>query len=123
VTEPLNCQPLDEIEALIRTARDYVRPSNDLRPRVLETARLERREQRIQRQFWHIAALIFFCGMLTHSIREMPEVVAAPSNETAVDASSIFSSAAAVSPSRDPSWEMVESFTQLRRRQAELLRL
>ena len=123
MTEPLNCQPFDEIEALIRTAKDYVRPSDDLRPRVLETARRQRREQRIQRQFWQIAALIFFCGMLTHSIRQMPEAAVAPAHETGVDAGAILTSAATASPSHDPSWEMVESFTQLRRRQAQLLRL
>jgi hypothetical protein len=122
VTEPPNYQPLDEIESLVRAAKDYVRPSDDLRPRVLETARFERREQHAQRRFWQIAALIFFCGMLTHSVRQMPEVAVAPVHETAVDAGSI-SSAATAARSSDPSWEMVESFTQLRLRQAQLLRL
>ena len=123
MTEPLNfCQPQDEIEALIRSAKDYVRPSDDLRPRVLETARLERREQHAQRRFWQMAALVFLCGMLTSSIRQRPEA-ATPPHQTALDASPIFSSANAAVRSYDPSWEMVESFTQLRRRQAQLLRL
>ena len=123
MTKPPNYQPLDEIESLVRAAQDYVRPSDDLRPRVLETARFERREQHAQRRFWQIAALIVFCGMLTHSIRQMPEVAVAPGQETAVDVGSIFSSATTAARSSDPSWETVESFTQLRLRQAELLRL
>ena len=34
-----NREPLEDIEALLRSAQDYVRPSEDLRPRVLEAAR------------------------------------------------------------------------------------
>ena len=114
--------PLNDIEFLVRAAKDYVRPSDDLRPRVLETARFERRELRLQRRFWQIAAVVLFCGILTHSIRQIPDVAVAPAQEAVLDAGPVFSSAAG-SQTPDPSWEIVESFTQLRHRQAQLLRL
>lgn len=124
MTEPLNfCQPQDEIEALVRSARDYVRPSDDLRPRVLETAHFERREQRAERRLWQLAAIVFLCGMLTTSIHQQPGAMATSPSQTTLEAGSIFFSSSTAARSGDPSWEMVETFTQLRRRQAQLLRL
>jgi hypothetical protein len=123
VTEPRNfCEPDDEIEALIRSAGDYVRPSEDLRPRVLETARQERRERAVQRRFWQLAAVVLLCGLLTSSGGPRADTESGP-QPAALEVSEMFLRAEATPRSADPSWEMVESFYLLRLRQAELLRL
>jgi len=116
------CEPEDAIEALLRSAGDYVRPSEDLRPRVLETARLERRERGMQTRFWQVAAVVFLCGMLTSPAgdRSGSASVRPPA---ALKASEILIHVEAAARAADPSWEMVESFNELRLRQAEMLRL
>jgi membrane glycosyltransferase len=57
-------EPLNEIEALVRQAGNYVRASDDLRPRVLESARAVRNEYRVQRWLWQAAFSVALLGML-----------------------------------------------------------
>jgi hypothetical protein len=112
-----------DIELLIAAARNYVRPSEDLRPRVLETARTERRERRLQRQLAQMAAvvLLMVTGLtvyhqpdLSDRARVFLPTVEAMSAEAQTEAARFGDHA---------TWETVESFTDLRRRQADLLRL
>ena len=116
-------QPLDDVETMIRLAQDYVCASDDLRPRVLETARLEVRERAIRRWFWLGAALMLFSGFVLTAIREQLPETGSGGLRSVVDAAAILSSTESAALRGDPSWGMVESFTQLRQRQAELLRL
>ena len=48
----------DDVEALVRAAGQYVRPSEELRPRLLETARAESRERQAQWRFWQLALAV-----------------------------------------------------------------
>jgi hypothetical protein len=116
------CEPDADIEALIRSAGDYVRPSEDLRPCVLETARLERRERGLQTRFWQVAAVVFLCGILTSPAGDRSES-ASFQPPAALKAGEILIHVEAAARAADPSWEMVESFNELRLRQAEMLRL
>jgi hypothetical protein len=119
VTEPQGCYgPLDEVEALVRVAGDYVHASEDLRPRVLEAARARRGQLRI----WQVAVFIVLAGVFVTSVCYRPQA-AARKTATTVDAGQIFSQPEARARYGDSAWEMVESFTQLRRHHAELLRL
>ncbi|HEY2415529.1 MAG TPA: hypothetical protein VGI40_25025 [Pirellulaceae bacterium] len=115
-------EPTD-VELLISAARDYVRPSDDLRPRVLETARTERRERRLQRQLAQMAAvvLLMITGLTVYHQPESSDRAGAflPT----VEAMSAESQVEAARFADHASWETVESFTDLRRRQAQLLRL
>ena len=113
--------PLGEVEALIRSAGEYVRASDDLRPRVLENARLQCRERQMRRRFWQAAAVAVFCGLITSSLLRQAEGTAKA--QTAAWSNPMLTSVEAAARSSDPSWQMVESFTQLRLRQAQLLRL
>ena len=120
--------PLDEVEALIRSAGQYVRASDDLRPRVLENARSQCSERRLQRRFWQTAAVVLLCGMLTSSLVDRSSPGTGSKSHAAPWTSPIFTPVEAAAQSAgaqasDPSWQMVESFTQLRLRQAQLLRL
>jgi len=120
--------PLDELETLIRSAGQYVRASDDLRPRVLENARSQCSERRLQRHFWQTAAVVLLCGMLTSSLANRPESATDNNSGSSAWTSPVLAPVEAAARSAgaqagDPSWQMVESFTQLRIRQAQLLRL
>jgi hypothetical protein len=115
--------PLDELETLIRSAGDYVRASDDLRPRVLENARSQCCEQRVRRRFWQIAVAALFCVILMGSLAHRSESAIGAKAHTSAWTSPMFAPVEAAARSNDPSWQMVESFTQLRLRQAQLLRL
>jgi hypothetical protein len=113
----------NEVESLLRSARNYVAPSDDLRPRVLETARSEQRERRMQQRLAQMAAIILFMVTAVTVFRQ-------PLNENQggafLPAVESISARPEYSPARSvdhASWETVESFTDLRQRQAQLLRL
>jgi hypothetical protein len=110
-------------EALVRAAAGYVRPSENLRPRVLEVARSQRDEKRALRRVWHLALVVLVLGMFTSLARTRPAATPAPLFGIPFQAVPRFDdSNAAVRPG-EAGWEMVESFRELRRRQARLLRL
>lgn len=116
--------PIRAVEELVRSAGGYVQVSKDLRPRVLEAARDQRSERRAQRRIRQMAVLVVLLGMFTTSLRQRPELTAAPPLATAAIMESLGSpSPTPANGGSDASWSMVESFTELRRRQAEILRL
>jgi hypothetical protein len=105
-----------DVESLIRAAGNYVRPSEELRPRVLEATRAELGERRAQRRIRHVAIAIGLLGMFfavagnritptfSHGmLQESPQVRSADGGGAG--------------------WSIVEAFTDLRQRQAALLSL
>jgi hypothetical protein len=104
---------MEEIEALIRSAKDCVRPSDDLRPRVLEAVR-DRRELRRTVGYLRLCAVLLIAGSvmgtaLSQRWRQLPvELLTASKLDSP-------------SPGDDADWRMVDSLMELRRRQAELL--
>jgi Tfp pilus assembly protein PilN len=113
----------NDVEALVRAAGGYVHPSEELRPRVLEAARAESRERRAQRQIWHLAIVIALLGALSTAIVGHWRA-AAPYSSAPYSASLLQMQAnARQAEGSDAGWSMVESFTDLRRRQAALLSL
>jgi len=131
VTESLHSTFENEsIEALIRSAKNYVRASDDLRPRVLETARIRRREFQFKWRLWLAAAMVLSCGWLMASVIRQQGIESASTFPTVTSAFPTVTSAGQLvvgadvaAPSTDASWQIVESFTQLRVKQARLLRL
>ena len=115
--------PSDEIEALVRAAGEYVQASEDLRPRVLESAREQRCERTAQRLIARVALGVLLATTLTAS-----------SSPGSVDARNPLASAALYRASlpltttvgadadNDVGWGMVEAFTEMRRQQSEVLR-
>lgn len=98
---------LEELEALVRSAKDYVHPSDDLRPRVLEAARSQRRVMSYLR---HAAVALVMVGTLFTGLHGTSALVLSPTTSD-----QLLSSAA-----RDANWGLVDSFTELRQRQAIL---
>jgi hypothetical protein len=110
-----------EVESLIRLAGDYVQPSRDLRPRVLEAARLEFGERRARRRIGSVALAAGLLGLLTISSVERLEMPNALSQLTLVAAGT--QAFAGTESGADSGWALVDAYTELRRRQAEVLRL
>jgi hypothetical protein len=115
-------RPFSELEALVRSAGDYVRASDDLRPRVLESARSASGERRAQRRIGQMAVWALAFAVLTAAIRQQPEWTE-NSLPAADQTARLLSQTPRAAALGDSSWDMVDSFTALRRRQAELLRL
>ncbi len=113
-----------EIEALVRSAANYVQVSKDLRPRVLDAARLTSGERRIRR-YIHQAAL--FAALLTWCVTttvnqldmrdDLRELTFAATNANPVSNTRVSSGAS------DAAWSLVDAYTELRGRQADVLRL
>ena len=119
-------EPIDEVEAMVRAAGDYVQASDDLRPRVLESARTQRGEQRAQRCIQRMAVYFVLLTVFSTSGRHSLETAGTRQQSmlAAVDSDSIFSRAetTVTRGDGDYGWGMVEAFSELRRRQAEVLR-
>ena len=113
----------DDVESLIRAAGNYVRPSDDLRPRVLETARSESRERQNQRRMWQLALVVALLGVITTAERARWEAAAAAPGLLVEAAALVGGDKQGDSSCVDSSWGLVDSFTELRRRHAALLRL
>jgi hypothetical protein len=118
-------EPAHDVEALVRAAGEYVRASDDLRPRVLEAARLQSRERQAQRWIRHVAVLVVAVGFATAAGQQALEgeqthpigIVASAGFDDAFAPTGI-----AAPRSGDGDWRMFEAFTKLRQQQAQLLR-
>ena len=108
----------------MRSAANYVQVSKDLRPRVLDAARLtsgERRVRRYIRQAALIAALLTWC--VTASVNrldmrdDLRELTLATASSYPISNSRISDGAG------DAAWVLVDAYTELRGRQADVLRL
>lgn len=119
-------EPLDDLEAMIRGAGDYVRASEDLRPRVLETARAQCGEQRAKRCIRQVAVFVVLLAAFTASAGHVLETTGAGQKVAlnAADSDRMHSQAEThAARGGDIGWGMVEAFTELRRRQSAAFRL
>ena len=115
----------DELEALLRSAESYVRPSEDLRSRIIETARIECRERRVVGIMRTIAVGLVSLGLLTSAMRHgIAENSTRPAGAVAA---SVLGRGSVVPDDqqqrRDSTWDAVDELSELRIRQAEILRL
>jgi hypothetical protein len=119
MTEPFDHRAeWDDVEALVRAAGSFVCPSEELRPRVLETARAESRERWAQQRIWPVALVVGLLGAIstaTGGRRDVAVHFSASVLEVQAEVRQTEGGAAG--------WSMVDSFTDLRRRQAALLSL
>lgn len=104
--------PLDDLEAILRSAKNYVHPSDDLRPRVLEAARSQRDQRQMLGYMQHAAVVLVLLGGLTSALY---------GTAGSVDLGASSREQVLTSAAKDWNWGLVDSFTELRRRQAVLL--
>jgi len=120
VIEPLDPHdPIAEVEALIRAAGNYVQPSDDLRPRVMEAVRAERVERTVRWRICQAAVLFFVLNLLATSTLHNVEIA----DGASLPVQRADGSSETLSTVEEESWDTVEAFRELRRRQAYLLRL
>lgn len=116
--------PNDEFEAIVRAAGHYVRASDDLRPRVLETARIQCGERRAQRCLRHFAVFFVLLTFFVTIGRDHLEQSSAGLRDSVLAVISSHVPPSDTPTVRNESWDssMIEAFTELRRQQAEALR-
>lgn len=107
----------DEVEALVQAAGGYVQASDDLRPRVLETARTEVGELRGRRWVRQASLAAAIVGIAV-SIR-----TTTGGNEPKIaDADAVYEQASQKSVGAGGfGWALVQAFCELRERQSEKL--
>jgi hypothetical protein len=113
-----------EIEALIGAAGGYVLPSDDLRPRVLETARTERRERHARRTIRRLAACVVLAAIGAGAVGQHLRTSAAQSrlNELGADSQTMHDRAARRAAGAGGfSWGLVDAFSELREDQSEAI--
>jgi hypothetical protein len=119
-------RPIDDIEALVRSAGHYVRASDDLRPRVLELACVQCGERRSQRSLRRCAVIVVLLAVFTAAGRHDLFGTSSSGGSTLFSAELEKSLTQAVMPVAGDgrsNWNAVEAFTDLRQRQAQALRL
>lgn len=114
-----------DIEALVFAAGGYVRASEDLRPRILEAARLQRHERRAQRWLRRAAVIVLLAATVGATLRQSESERARPIGIVMAAGFDEFFVPTAVASARsgDGDWRMIDAFTELRRQQAQVLRL
>jgi len=117
-------EELVEVEAMIRSAGEYVQVSRDLRPRVIDKARLTNSERRVRRYIRHaglVAAVLTWIVTATvdrmNGASEWCEVTLTTATKTST------TTVRAGTGGDEPAWCLVNGFTELRGKQAEVLRL
>jgi hypothetical protein len=114
-----------EVEAMLLAAGGYVRPSDDLRPRVLETARLQRRELRARRLIRRAAAAVVLLAVFTASVAHQATSRSAGGkfDLMAADSQAMHDRAAMRAASAGGiSWGLVDAFSELKQEQSEAIR-
>jgi hypothetical protein len=99
-----------DLEALLRSAGNYVRPSDELRPRVLEKARTQQHEIRWIHWLWQGALALVVAGILLSQFAATSSAELDALNEVPPEASSAEKDHA--------HWHSVEALKAIRRRQA-----
>lgn len=112
---------LEQIESVIRAAGQYVRPSEDLRPRTLEAAREHCNDRRAERKLGGFAiAVLLLVTVSPPAIQFVDVLRSTPSAPTAAEMHHRALDYGA-QPNVGMHWGLAEAFTQLRRVQAARL--
>jgi hypothetical protein len=112
------------VEALIRAAGNYVRPSDDLRPRTLEAARRMRGIRRWNKQIAALAAAVVVLAACNVPGRFVPtDVASKTANATVMREFQLRQqSAKSAGLNFNPAWDWFEAFWELRHQQADRIR-
>jgi hypothetical protein len=114
----------DKLEALLRLTADYVQPSRDLRPQVIEAARERYIERKLRSQLLLVSAATFLVAIgVQYFATEPPRP--APTRDALIGATSgemlALAETRVVQRSAGWNWGLVDLFFRLREQQADSL--
>jgi hypothetical protein len=109
-----------DVLALVRAAGGYVRPSEELRPKLLESARAESRERTARHRIWQAGLAIALLGALLLATAGRWNVPASYSDGMLRPQAGLRPSEARPAEGGPAGWSIVDAFIDLRRRQAVL---
>lgn len=118
MTDAFDRESLSDLERMIRAAGEYVQPSVDLRPRVVEEARLRQSERKARRIIRYLAVAVFLLGVLT-STNQQEIALATASPVSLVGSERVAREAEEAARRGDANWGTVEAFSGSRFRHAQ----
>ena len=112
-----------DIEAMVRGAGEYLDVSDDLRPRTLEEARDDSRETWTRSWIAVLAVVVVFLSMYAGKFRGRLNSVSSHKAAVSANCDQLYDAARqkAAQANVDPSWSLVDAFSELRQRQASLV--
>jgi hypothetical protein len=118
MTDPFDRESLSDLERLIRAAGEYVQPSIDLRPRVMEEARMQSSERKARRIIRYLAVAVFLLGVLT-STNKQEIALATASPASLLGSERVAREAEEAARRGNAVWGTVEAFSGSRFRHAQ----
>ena len=113
-----------DIEEMVRAAGGYLDISDDLRPRTLEEARHDRLGSSNRTWMVVVVAVLVLCAMSASQLLDRFSMASPPSALVRANADQLMQTAAqrkATQVKAQVCWTLVDSFSELRQRQASLL--
>jgi hypothetical protein len=112
-----------DVEQMVRAAGGVLAVSDDLRPRILEEAREERRETSTRSRIVVLAVLVAFVGACVGEVRGRLASTSALKTVVTGNHDELFAAAQrkAVESRVDPSWSLADAFRELRQSQSRLI--
>lgn len=108
---------LRQIELMVAAAKSYVKPSDNLRPRVMDTVRSRRRIVMNSRRIFQVSVIVMLGVLLTIPVQQRLEAwrknAAGPSNQELERQAQAY----AEQPTVGHNWGMVEAYRNLKQQQ------
>lgn len=111
----------EKIESMIRAAKDYVHPSDELRPRIVEAAKDRCGDCRAEQRFGHFAIAVLVLILASSPAIQLASMMSSSIAKTS--AQEIQNRAEELSSQREigSHWALAEAYSQWRDRQASRL--
>ncbi len=107
-------ESLEQIESMIAAAKDYVTPSENLRPRVLEAARAQQGYRLSLNRLLQIAAAVFLTVILSIPIQQRLDAWRSAALSPSADEFERRAQQLAGQPTIGPNWGFYEAYESLR---------
>ncbi len=110
-----------KIVALVRAARNYVHPSDDLRPRILEAAREYCSDRRAEQKLGSFALAVLMLIMISSPVIKYAELIQSTNVNRSARELQHRAAELATDPEIGSHWALAEAFSQWRHLQASRL--
>lgn len=107
-------ESLQELEALIAAAGDYVMPADTLRPRVLEAARVRQNHRHSAWRMFQMAGFVFVCLLASIPAQHHLEAWRNSAFSPSADEMELLAQEYADQPAIGQNWGFYEAFKDLR---------